>query len=242
MADFIYYVTSFATVLGLPAVLVALIVFLAKPKLLNKHPRINNPVSRKKIAAVGLVSIFVAMMTFGSVLAATEPASVKQARVEQEAAAAKAEKETQAKKAADEEAKRQEAEAAKPVIKTQTGTEPVPFESIEQPDPAMPKGQKRVAIQGVNGERTITIEVTYVKDVETARKEIKNEITKAPVTQVTKVGTYVAPAPTPVPTPSTSGQTSGVRTGAICNDGSHSNATGRGACSHHGGVAYWLYN
>lgn len=32
------------------------------------------------------------------------------------------------------------------------------------------------------------------------------------------------------------------RTGAICNDGTRSNATGRGACSHHGGVNYWLTN
>ena len=31
-----------------------------------------------------------------------------------------------------------------------------------------------------------------------------------------------------------------VRTGAVCRDGSTSNATGRGACSHHGGVNYWL--
>ena len=31
-----------------------------------------------------------------------------------------------------------------------------------------------------------------------------------------------------------------VRTGAKCNDGSNSSATGRGACSHHGGVAYWI--
>ncbi|WP_230466806.1 DUF3761 domain-containing protein [Faecalibacter macacae] len=30
------------------------------------------------------------------------------------------------------------------------------------------------------------------------------------------------------------------RSGAICNDGTQSSATGRGACSHHGGVAYWL--
>lgn len=30
------------------------------------------------------------------------------------------------------------------------------------------------------------------------------------------------------------------RVGAICNDGSRSYATGRGACSHHGGVDYWL--
>jgi hypothetical protein len=32
-----------------------------------------------------------------------------------------------------------------------------------------------------------------------------------------------------------------VRTGAICCDGTRSNATGRGACSHHGGVCKWLY-
>lgn len=32
-----------------------------------------------------------------------------------------------------------------------------------------------------------------------------------------------------------------VRVGAVCNDGTTTKATGRGACSHHGGVAYWLY-
>ena len=33
----------------------------------------------------------------------------------------------------------------------------------------------------------------------------------------------------------------GKRTGARCNDGTKSNATGRGACSHHGGVDYWIH-
>ncbi len=28
--------------------------------------------------------------------------------------------------------------------------------------------------------------------------------------------------------------------GAMCNDGSKSNATAQGACSSHGGVSYWL--
>jgi len=32
-----------------------------------------------------------------------------------------------------------------------------------------------------------------------------------------------------------------VRIGAICNDGSYSNATGPGACSYHGGVSAWEY-
>ena len=31
------------------------------------------------------------------------------------------------------------------------------------------------------------------------------------------------------------------RIGAICNDGWKSSATGQGACSHHGGVDYWIY-
>lgn len=34
--------------------------------------------------------------------------------------------------------------------------------------------------------------------------------------------------------------TNSYRTGAICKDGWRSSATGRGACSHHGGVSYWL--
>ena len=33
----------------------------------------------------------------------------------------------------------------------------------------------------------------------------------------------------------------GGRTGARCRDGSYSSATGRGACSHHGGVSSWIY-
>lgn len=32
------------------------------------------------------------------------------------------------------------------------------------------------------------------------------------------------------------------RKGAMCNDGTTSTATGSGACSHHGGVRYWLCN
>lgn len=32
------------------------------------------------------------------------------------------------------------------------------------------------------------------------------------------------------------------RTGAVCNDGTSSSATGSGACSGHGGVDYWKCN
>lgn len=46
--------------------------------------------------------------------------------------------------------------------------------------------------------------------------------------------------PTARPAPAAAPAT-GVRVGAICRDGTRSNATGRGACSHHGGVDHWLY-
>lgn len=49
-------------------------------------------------------------------------------------------------------------------------------------------------------------------------------------TKVVKNTTY-----TPAPGPS-----SGSRSGAVCKDGWISSATGRGACSHHGGVRYWF--
>ena len=39
----------------------------------------------------------------------------------------------------------------------------------------------------------------------------------------------------------TSYENSGERIGCICRDGTRSYATGRGACSHHGGVDHWLY-
>lgn len=42
---------------------------------------------------------------------------------------------------------------------------------------------------------------------------------------------YYTPAP---------GPSSGLRSGAICMDGATSMATGRGACSHHGGVSHWF--
>ncbi|GJM36995.1 MAG: hypothetical protein DHS20C19_03620 [Acidimicrobiales bacterium] len=45
--------------------------------------------------------------------------------------------------------------------------------------------------------------------------------------------TWVSSTPSPF--------VSGGRTGAVCNDGWVSSATGSGACSWHGGVAYWLY-
>lgn len=47
--------------------------------------------------------------------------------------------------------------------------------------------------------------------------------------------TSVPPTATPVPAGPL------YRVGAVCRDGTRSSATGRGTCSHHGGVDHWLY-
>lgn len=129
-------------------------------------------------------------------------------------------------------------EALADVVEKKTVTEVihVPFESITQNDASLVKGKTILAVAGVNGERTIAYEVTYTNGVETSRTQISDVVTKQPVTQVTKVGTYVAPAPAPTPS-----NTAPAGATARCNDGTYSYSQNRrGTCSHHGGVAEWL--
>jgi hypothetical protein len=78
-------------------------------------------------------------------------------------------------------------------------SETVPFEKTKRDDPNRDKGASAVTTIGVNGVRTKTYHVTYVDGKETGRTLTKNEVTKAPVAEVTSVGTrvpYVPPAAT----------------------------------------------
>ncbi len=74
-----------------------------------------------------------------------------------------------------------------------------------------------------------------------------------PPTSTSTVATTPAPAPAPAPSPSPSPAptpapspsaptSSAVRVGATCRDMTSSSATGRGACSSHGGVYCWRYS
>ena len=72
--------------------------------------------------------------------------------------------------------------------------EVVPFETIEQNDDTLPKGQTKVVRDGVNGERTILTEVSTVDGVQTS-KVVDNSITTQPVNKIVAVGTKeVTPA------------------------------------------------
>ncbi|WP_173276067.1 MULTISPECIES: ZmpA/ZmpB/ZmpC family metallo-endopeptidase [unclassified Streptococcus] len=67
-------------------------------------------------------------------------------------------------------------------------TEEVAFQTIEQEDATLAKGQTKVVQEGVVGERTIYTEVTVVNG-EKSSKVIENIITKEPVDKVIAVGT-----------------------------------------------------
>lgn len=86
-----------------------------------------------------------------------------------------------------------------PVITTEsvTTTEAVPFGKETVESASLSKGVSQVTTAGVNGVKTKTFTVTRSDGVETKRVLAKEEVTAAPVNEITSIGTYVAPAPVP---------------------------------------------
>ena len=78
-------------------------------------------------------------------------------------------------------------------------TEPIPFERRNQDDPAMDVGATALAVAGVDGLLTRTFSVTYVDGVETKRVLASEVVTRAPVAELTSVGTRTPPPPPPPP-------------------------------------------
>jgi hypothetical protein len=66
--------------------------------------------------------------------------------------------------------------------------------------------------------------------------------TQAQQIEPTATEAAIAPSDTPAPADTATPAGPRVRVGALCNDGTSSNATGSGACSHHGGVKCWKYS
>lgn len=81
-----------------------------------------------------------------------------------------------------------------PVVekRTVTETKSIPHATKRVNDPTLAKGKTRVKTAGVNGSKKLTYEVTLTDGVQTAKKLIREEITKQPVTEVILVGTKVA--------------------------------------------------
>lgn len=81
--------------------------------------------------------------------------------------------------------------AATPVVEIRTVTEKqrINYKTRTVEDSSLPEGTRKVKTRGVPGVRTLTYEITLTGGVQTAKKLIRSQVTKAPVTQVVRVGT-----------------------------------------------------
>lgn len=187
--DAIYYLTGILIIPIILALMVFTILFLIKPHLLNDRKVVKSPFSRPKILLIGVIAITVSFFSFGSVLAATEPASVKEARAAAEASVQKTVDTSESTK--------QEEKKPETIVKTESAVQVIPFETIEEQTSSVAQGQSKVKVEGENGEKTTIYEVTYVNGEETTRIVKSEEVTKTPITEVISIGTYVAPAAKP---------------------------------------------
>lgn len=191
---------------GLPTFALLVTIFVIKPEWLNVA--LKSPWSRKRIAGVGFGALVVSTFFLIGVMATTMPTSFKQSAEAQRAK----EEESRARQAA--ELQRKNAEAKAPKESIEEKIEVIPFTSSEQNDTNLPKGERKISVEGKNGERKIKYKIITKEGKEIQRTEISNEVTVQPVNQVTLVGTYVpkptyfvkpqpsapSPAPTPQPT------------------------------------------
>lgn len=67
----------------------------------------------------------------------------------------------------------------------------LPFTVIEEPDPTLPQGQKRVVQEGAPGSGIRVYECLMVGDLETTRTVKAEEVVVAPVARIVRVGTRV---------------------------------------------------
>ena len=191
--ELVYNLCAIVVGLGIPLLVVGLAVSLVRPHLLNS--RIKREWSRRQIFIVGVMAIIVTLIGFSTVMAATEPESVKAERLAKQQSTEKEKRDAEERiRSAEIEAERaKEAEASMPKTKTLKEVKAVDYDVIRRDDSTLPMGEERVSVKGITGERTVTYEATYIKGVETGRKNINEEVTKAPVDEVVLVGTYVEP-------------------------------------------------
>lgn len=74
-------------------------------------------------------------------------------------------------------------------VKTVTEKEAVAFETKTEYSSTLYQGQSSVKQEGVNGEKEVTYEVTYVDNVEESRKQVSEVVTKEPVDEIILQGT-----------------------------------------------------
>lgn len=76
--------------------------------------------------------------------------------------------------------------------KTVTVSETIDHDTVTKTDSDMEIGESRTETKGVDGEKSVTYEVTYVNGEEQSKNELSSTVTKEPVTEVKYVGTKAA--------------------------------------------------
>ena len=84
--------------------------------------------------------------------------------------------------------------------RVEVSTEIIPFETVEQADPTLARGQTTVLRAGQNGEQTVLTEVSTVNGQE-VRKVLERTVTKEAVPQIIAIGTKEESQPSPQPAP-----------------------------------------
>ncbi|TWJ31157.1 surface rod structure-forming protein G [Micromonospora sagamiensis] len=86
------------------------------------------------------------------------------------------------------------APTASPVVevRTVTATQRLPHGVRTVKDSSLAEGKRVVRTRGVDGERTLTYQVTVTDGVQTGRKLVRSVVTRKPVTEVVAVGTRPA--------------------------------------------------
>ena len=72
-----------------------------------------------------------------------------------------------------------------------TAKEDIPFKTIEEKDPTLPLGERKVKVKGVLGERTITKTYDVLNGKRVGDPKVDTKVTKEPVDEVILVGTKV---------------------------------------------------
>jgi hypothetical protein len=75
----------------------------------------------------------------------------------------------------------------------------IPFGYVTQEDPSQPTGVSYVSVEGSEGTVLTTVEIIYLDGEETSRSVVSEEVTVAPVDQVTVVGTGTVTPEEPAP-------------------------------------------
>ena len=80
-------------------------------------------------------------------------------------------------------------EEVKPIVKEVTETEVIKFKTETRTNKNLVKGTQKTVQEGINGEKTITYEVTYdAEGKEISRKKISEKTTKAAVNKIVETG------------------------------------------------------